>query len=71
MPTGLLSTTASMPDTPWLPSTLWAAAFVRVLARVSRAFTVPPLRRMLPPFSERALAPTLMPSASASPGTTG
>ena len=72
MPTaGLLSKTASMPDTPWLPSTLWAALLVMVLVSRSRAFTVPAFRRMVPPFRVRSFAQMVMPSASSSPGSTG
>ena len=50
-----------------LPSTTWLAESATAwLPRFSNAFAVPPLLLMLPPFNASALAPTLMPFASAS-----
>ena len=58
------------PGGPWLASTLWAAAFAIACApRPSAALVDVPLR-IVPPLSDSALAPTPIPSESASPTST-
>ena len=62
-----IATAVTAGATSLLPSTLWSAEFaIAALPRPSVALPVPPRNLIVPPFNANALAPMLMPFASAS-----